>query len=244
MADSRTVTAASQAVAPAVSPDWLTVDSSAAQAGYHTAAHGDSYAGSEVSPSAAVVPVPGNPMPETEPEFVTNSEGYQFQSEGQGAWPSVPSQGNANQYPLQRQEGYAQGQIEALPPVVPPKGFWSRSEPLQTFDYVYQATDTEGWRQNVPNDRTSHRNTYGQANPENNPTWYPFGERPVTGHKAIRPVDMTADYGQGTPGASYGSLPDWSATGSQGNTEYVTPGPPATTSPAPVTVADPTKGWA
>lgn len=228
-------------------PGWLTVDSTAAQAGYHTAQYG--YPATPVPP-VPVVPTANNPIPADNPQYVTDSPGYQYDSEGVGAWPSLPSV-NAWDEPLQRPTGPAQGVTETLLPsesgAYSHPGAWAYTESMETYDATTQSTNTEGWFQNIPYIRTSHRNQWGQHNPENNPTWYPYSERPVRGRPAVTATGFTPDVAQfGTPGFVNGSLPVWSMTGGQGNTAYQTPGPPASNSNSQQqpTVADPTAGWA
>ena len=227
------------AVPDSLSSDWLTIDTTAAERGYGPAVYGGS------SEPAPVVPTAVNPLPLDQPTYVTDAEDLQYDSEGVGAWPYLP---DASGLPIQRQQGPSQGLTESLQPSAGDyraSGFWGDSEPLQTYDYVYQQTDAKGYYQNVPNDRVSSRKTWGQANPDNNPTWYPYGERPVTSHIAVRPVSFTTDDSQfGTIGFSSGSLPDWSMTGGQGNTAYETPGPPPVTQVQASPVITQESGWA
>ena len=187
-----TKSAVGSAVPSALNTNWLTVDTSAAQRGSGPAKYG--YPGTEPAP---VVPVADNPLPTDEPDYTTPSGTYQVDSEGWGAWPSVPENLPwGTRYPLQRPQGPPQGLTETLEPsggAYGYKGAWARVEPLQTYDYLSQHKDQYGWIQNVPNDRTSHRNTWGQANPENNPTWAPYGERPVRTRPARLAAPFTPD---------------------------------------------------
>ncbi len=232
--------ATGSAVSPAVSSDWLTVDTTAAQAGYGPATP----PGPENTPPPAV-PTPASPLA-AEPVRVPAAEGYQYEPEGEGPWPYVPEEGNANEWPIQRpQGGLPQGGDQSLLPKTNAPGMWADSVSYAGYDAQSQATDSAGWFQNIPDGRSAARNTFGQANPGNNPTWYPFGERPVRPHLAITAVDLTSDDGSaGTPGIADGSLPDWSATGGQGNTAYETPGPPPTSQPVSTGTLIDSSGWA
>lgn len=210
-------------------PDWLTVDTTAAQAGYGPASYGDP----ATDPVAPSVPTGVSPLGAEDPQWAPAGEQVSPGPEGAGAWPSVPPDWNAGQYPVYRGDGPAQGVAEAELPHTGATGMWSNAEQLQTFDALSQHTTTTGWDVNVPNDRTSARNTWGQANPGNNPTWPPTAEGPAQAHLAIGAVPITADYGNGTPGVANGGLPDWAPTGSQGSIAYETPAPPQAAAPQP-----------
>jgi hypothetical protein len=234
------------AVPSAVNDDWLTIDTTAAERGSGPAEYGYPSPG----PGAPVVPTGTNPLPLDSPELAPDSDGYQVDPEGDGAWPVLPDVYNGWQAPIQRQQGPSQGTFESTAPSSGSFGYsgaWGRVEPLQTWDYVYQSTDNEGWRQNITNDRSSSRRTWGQTNPGNVPTWYAYGERPVRSKMAITSAPFTSDSGQfGVIGSSDGSLPSWAMTGGQGNTSYETPGPPSTSSVAQQmqSSADPAASWA
>jgi hypothetical protein len=223
-----TTSSTNAAVTPAVTSDWLTIDTTAAQAGFGPARP----PGPDTS-TAPVVPVGQSPLDPQQPVKVPASEGFQYEPEGVGPWPYVPDYGNAFDYQIQReQDGLPQGGLEALLPGNEFPGQWnSYNGNYAGYDALSQATDTAGWKQNVPTGRNASRNTFGQSNPDNNPTWYPFGVRPVQPHFAVTASDFTAGTVEGTPGITYGTLPDWSQTGGQGNTAYETPGPPPTTEP-------------
>lgn len=233
--------AASPAVSPAVSSDWLKIDTTAAQAGY-----GPAEVPGPDTDTVPDVPTPQNPLAPEGTVAVPAIEAWLYDPENAGPWPSVPSEGNAGEMPIQRPEGgLPQGGSESLSPQLHAPGMWASAVPLAGYDAQSQVTDNAGWFQNVPTGRTASWNTFGQANPENNPTWPDFGERPVQPHLAITAVDLTSDSGAtGTPGIADGSLPDWTATGSQGNTVYETPGPPPTSQPVSAGSLIDDSGWA
>lgn len=234
------------AVTSAVNSDWLKIDTTAAERGYGPAQYG--YPAQ--APTAPTVPVGVNPLPIDTPEYAADSDSYQVDNEGIGAWPYLPDVYNAWDAPIQRQQGQPQGQYETTAPSEGAYGYmgaWSNVDDHGTYDYVYQSTDTEGWIQNIGNNRTSHRRTWGQANPLNNPTWYPYSENAVRTRPARLGAAFTADQGDfGVIGASNGSLPNWAMTGGQGNISYETPGPPTTTPVAQQNSysVDPAGGWA
>lgn len=231
------------AVGPALDSGWLKVDTTAAQVGY-----GPAEVPGPDTGQAATVPAPASPLLPDQPAYVTPAGGEQYSPEGAGPWPFVPSEGNAGEWPIQRPEGgVPQGGAESLLPATNAPGMWNTyNGAYPGFDLQSQATDAAGWKVNTPTGRAASRNTWGQANPANNPTWPPFGERPVMPHLAIAAVDLTADDGAaGTPGIAYGGLPDWTATGGQGNTVYETPGPAPTSQPVSTgSLIDNSGGWA
>lgn len=237
---SATATASASATQDATPQDWLTVDETAAQRGFGPAQYGEPSA----SPPTPVVPTAVSPLPPGAPVTAPDAPGAVYDSDGEGAWPSLPRSGDGRTA-VDRGDGFPQGEYETTLPRTSAPGMWAGTEPLQTFDMLSQHTDTEGWQQNVPNARVSARNTFGQANPVNNPTWYGYGENPALAHLAITAAPLTVDEPEfGTPAFGQGALPDWSQTGGQGNTAYSTPAPPPVTSPAASTAADPAAGWA
>lgn len=240
MASSVTSAVASP-VTSAVGEDWLTIDTSAAQVGY-----GPAQTPGPDQDSVPVVPTPDNPLP-GQPIRVPAAEGFQYAPEGEGPWPYVPEGYNAWQAPLQRpMGGVPQGGEESLLPALDGPGMWNDYDGAYPgYDHLSQRTDNAGWFQNVPTGRSASRNTFGQSNPLNNPTWMPFGERPVTAHLAITAVDVTSDEGTfGIAGIADGGLPDWSMTGGQGNTAYETPGPPPVSEPVSTGSLIDDSGWA
>lgn len=234
-------TAVNNAVPPAVSSDWLSVDTTAAERGW-----GPAQIPGPDPDKSPVVPQQESELSPSPLPRVPASSGYQYEPEGEGPWPYV-LEGNAYDYPIQRpQGGLPQGGMESELPITHAPGPWTGVEPLQTYDARSQSTDTLGWRQNVPNDRISYRNTYGQANPLNNPTWYGYSENPVEAHLAVVGTDTTVDDAPlGIAGIANGSLPDYEYLGPQGNTVYNTPGPPPV-SEVPATPAGSLidEGWA
>lgn len=222
-------TATNTAVQPAVDSGWLKIDTTAAEAGYGPARLPGP--DPDLTPS---VPVGQNPLDPGHPPMVRAAEGYQYDPEGEGPWPYLPAGGLVPQPAVQREQGgVPQGGLESLlPPNMFPGQWNSYNGAYPGFDAMSQAVDTAGWKQNVPTGRNASWNTFGQSNPENVPTWYDFGERPVQSHFAVVSADFTpADGGVVAPGIGYGTLPDWSQRGGQGNTAYETPGPPATSAP-------------
>lgn len=232
-----TASAVRKAVSPALPPGWLPVDTSA-QIG--PADFGDPAA----SPAPPVVPTAPNPLPLQAPVVADGYAGQVYDGDGAGAWPALPESGDGRTW-TDRGDGFPQGLYDTEAPHTDAPGMWNSAQPLQTYDHLSQHTDTAGWDQTVPNDRVAARNTFGQVNPDNNPTWYGYTENPAISHLAIGAADYTVDeYANGTPGFSQGALPVWTQNGGQGNTAYTTPGPAPTTS-APVTAAaDPAAGWA
>jgi hypothetical protein len=229
--------ATASATAAAVPRDWLTVDK-AAQIG--PADYGDPQA----SPAPPVVPTAPSPFGLPVPVTAPDGGGALYDGGGAGAWPALPGSGDGRTW-QDRGDGYPQGVYETTIPQTRGSGFWNVAQPLQTYDHLSQVTDTAGWFLNPPNDRVSDRNTFGQANPDNNPTWYPYSENAVTAHLAIRAAPYTADApAAGSPGFGNGALPDWIMSGGQGNTAYETPAPPPSAAAAAVAVADPAAGWA
>jgi len=234
------VTATTSATASAVPQDWLTVDTTAAQRGYKPAEYGDP----ATDPAPPVVPTLPSPLGTATAPAAPDSGGLLYESDGAGAWPALPLSGNGLTA-LDRGDGFPQGLYETTLPRTDAPGMWAASEPLQTYDALSQHTDALGWQQNVPNDRVSARNTFGQANPDNNPTWYGYGENPALAHLAIAAAPLTADApSAGTPGFSNGGLPDWTALGGQGNIAYQTPAPPPAGQVPAVSAPDPAAGWA
>lgn len=231
------MTATVSATASAVAPDWLQVDSGAqvGPASYGTPA---------APPAAPAVPVSPSPLPPPSPVGAPAAGGTLPDSEGEGAWPSLPGGGDGRAW-LDRGAGLPQGTFETTVPNGDGAGFWSHAQDLQTYDALSQHTDTEGWDQNVANDRVSQRLSSGQSNPQNNPTWYASAENPALAHLAIGAVPFTEDVPvAGTAGFSAGALPDWAATGGQGNTAYEAPAPPPVTQAAASSVPDPAARWA
>lgn len=219
---------ANTAVQPALNQDWLTIDTTAAQAGY-----GPAVPPGPDQDTPVVVPEGQGPLNPEAPVRVPSAAGWQYDPEGEGPWPYLPDGGLVPQPPIQRQQdGVPQGGQESL---VPPNAFpgqWnSYNAAFPGYDAQSQVTDSEGWKQNVPTGRVASWNTFGQSNPDNNPTWYPFGERPVQPHYAITASDFTSGTVEGVPGITNGSLPEWNLLGGQGNTAYETPGPPPVTEP-------------
>jgi hypothetical protein len=223
-----TTSSTNSAVQPAVSSGWLTIDTTAAQAGYGPAVP----PGPDLD-TVTPVPVGQSPLNPESPIRVPAAEGVQYAPEGEGPWPYLPDGGLVPQPPVQRQQdGVPQGGYESLVPPNTFPGQWnSYNAAFPGFDAQAQVTDNEGWKQNIPTGRVASWNTFGQATPVNVSTWYDFGERPVQPHYAVAATDFTSGTEQGQPGITDGSLPDWSLLGGQGNTVYETPGPPATTEP-------------
>ena len=234
------MSATASATASAVPHDWLTVDQTAAQRGYGPAEYGDPMA----SPAPPVVPTAVNPLGPGAPVTAPGAPGTMYDGDGSGAWPALPGSGDGRIW-LDRGDGFPQGLFETQAPNTDGPGMWNDSVPYQTWDALSQHTDTAGWAQNVPNGRQSARNTFGQSNPLNNPTWYGYGENPALAHLAISAVPYTADVPAGrSPGFSNGQLPDWTATGGQGSTAYETPAPPPASAAPATAVFDPAAGWA
>lgn len=234
-----TANAIGNAVAPAVSSDWLTIDTSGAVNFPPATPPGPDQDTTPVVPTAAS-PLTGEPI------RVPASDGYQYDPEGEGPWPYAADR-NAWLDPIQREQGgVPQGGQESRNPAVHGAGMWNTYDGAYAgFDAQSQVTDNAGWRQNVPTGRSASRNTFGQSNPGNNPTWMPFGERPVMPHLALTAADLTSDDGTfGVPGIADGSLPDWSMTGGQGNTAYETPGSPETSLPPSTGSLIDDSGWA
>lgn len=231
-----TQSAVRSATAAAAPGDWLAVDT-AAQIG--PAAYGQP--GSEPAP---VVPTAPSPLPPPVPVTAPDGGALVYDGDGQGAWPSLPLEGDGRTW-LDRGDGYPQGQIESTAPRTNAPGMWADEADHQTYDHLSQHVDASGWDQTVPNDRVASRRTFGQANPDNNPTWYGYGENPALAHLAIGAAPLTVDpYTAGTPGFANGALPDWTMTGGQGNTAYDTPAPPPVSQVAAALVPDPAAGWA
>lgn len=232
-----TASATRSATRPAAATDWLPIDTSA-QIG--PAEFGDPSA----SPAPPVVPTAPNPLPLQPAVIADGYAGQAYDGDGYGAWPSLPESGDGRTW-LDRGDGFPQGELETEAPHTGAPGMWAGAQPLQTYDHLSQNTDTSGWDQTVPNDRVASRNTFGQVNPDNNPTWYGYTENPVQAHLAIGAAPFTVDeYAAGTPGFGNGALPVWDQSGGQGNTAYETPGPAPVTAAAAVSVADPGAGWA
>lgn len=232
-----TRSATRSATASAVPADWLPVDNDP-QIGPAT------YGDPKESPAPAVVPTAQSPLPLAVPVTAPDGGGAVYDGDGAGAWPALPGGGDGRTW-LDRGDGFPQGEYETEAPHTGAPGMWADAKPLQTFDHLSQHVDTAGWDQTVPNDRVSSRNTFGQANELNNPTWYGYSENPALAHLAIVAGPLTTDDPQaGTPGFGNGGLPDWSMTGGQGNTAYQTPAPPPAAAAAAVSVPDPAAGWA
>jgi hypothetical protein len=231
------VSATASATATAVPQDWLSVDETP-QLG--PASYGDP----KTDPPPAVVPTAVSPLGPGAPVTAPNAGGVVYDSDGDGAWPALPD-GGSGLVALDRGDGFPQGLYETQIPRTNAPGMWAGSEPLQTYDHLSQHTDTSGWDQTVPNGRVSARNTFGQANPGNAPTWYGYGENPALAHLAIAAAPLTPDLpSAGTPGFSVGDLPVWAMTGGQGSTAYDTPAPPPSMAAAAVSAPDPAAGWA
>lgn len=232
-----TRSATQSATSSAVPGDWLPVDTEP-QIG--PAEFGDPKA----SPAPPVVPTAASPLPVASPVTAPDGGAGLFDGEGGGAWPALPQSGDGRTW-IERGDGFPQGLYETEAPRTSGPGMWNNAQPLQTYDHLSQHVDTSGWDQTVPNDRQSARNTFGQANPGNNPTWYGYGENPALAHLAITASPLTADEPQaGTPGFANGALPDWTMTGGQGNTAYDTPAPPPTSPVSAGAVPDPAGGFA
>jgi hypothetical protein len=232
-----TASATRSSTSAAVPRDWLPVDTTP-QIG--PAEFGDPAA----SPPVPVVPAGPSPLP-LQPAVVADGyAGQAYDGDGFGAWPALPESGDGRTW-LDRGDGFPQGLLEAEPPHAGGPGMWNSAQPLQTYDHLSQHTDTSGWDLTVPNDRVAARNTFGQENPDNNPTWYGYSENVPMPRGAIGAAPFTVDqYASGTPGFSEGGLPVWDQSGGQGNLAYSTPGPAPTTSAAPAAAGDPAAGWA
>jgi len=235
-----TSSAVPSAVQPAVSPDWLQVDTSAAQKGEAPASYGYPRSDAPQTP----VPTVDSGLPQDYAPSAPDSPAYLNVGEA-GENPVPTMYGLDAQGVIDRAWSSPQGELETTLPQTEGSGFWAGSEPLQTYDHLSQHTDTAGWDQTVPNNRVSARNTWGQWNPVNSPTdqWEP-SENAVQAHLAITSPGFTSDPGQpGVIGVEYGSLPDWTVEASSPYA-YETPSPAAGV-PAPTQYApDPAAGWA
>lgn len=93
----------------------------------------------------------------------------------------------------------------------------------QTFNRQAQVTDTAGWDQNVPNDRTNLDEIQGQNANGYDPFVIPYSERPVRANFAATPYPVNAEGGvYGVDGA----LPNMAGLGGQGNFGYTPPPDP------------------
>jgi hypothetical protein len=221
-----TTSATQSATSSAV--DWLTVDTTG-QIG--PAVYGDP---NEANPAPKVPTAPQQYIPADE-DYSPAGEDVMYEGDGSGPWTSLPHGGLVPQAPVERPVGAErQGSRATANPKTDGSGFYDNQNSYALSDQVYQQTDTEGWEVNAPYaGRTSTRNLYGQLNPDNNPTWYDYTENPVQSKLAVTATDISSDQGvDGAYGIANGDLPPWgSLADSGGNTAYVTPGPPATSTP-------------
>lgn len=111
-------------------------------------------------------------------------------------------------------------------------GWFRRVLTGQTMNRQSFATDTAGWQQNTPNDRTNLDQYQGQDADGYDPMTIPYSERPVTANFAAEAYPLTGTPGGYTPD---GSLPDMAAQGGQGNFGYTSP-PDPTVNVQPVSV--------
>lgn len=231
-----TRSATGSATAAAAVTDWLQVDKSAQI--------GPASYGQPGSPAPPVVPTAASPLPLPAPVTAPDAGDPFYDGNGAGAWPALPATGDGRVW-LDRGDGFAQGTDEATEPQTRGAGYWNDTEPLQTYDYLSQNKDSAGWNQTVPNNRVSSRNTFGQLNPGNAPTWYGYGENAVQAHLAITAGPLTPDAPvDGTPGFLNGGLPVWDMSGGQGSTAYTAPAPPPFASAGAAAVPDPGARWA
>ena len=222
-----TTRATASATSSAVTGDWLPVDKTA-QIG--PAVYGDP---DEDNPAPSV-PTAAQAFIPADDVYSPAGEDVMYEGDGSGPWTSLPKGGLVPQGPVERPFGTErQGIREAANPDPAISGFFNNSQGHQTYDQVYQQTDTEGWEVNTPAERVSDRWQMGQLNPDNSPTWYSYTENPALSHLAQTATDVSSDAGvDGAYGIADGSLPDWGGLyDSGGNTAYETPGPPATSTP-------------
>jgi len=211
------------AVKPAVSSDWLNIDSTANSGSGRVP---QVNTGGDI-PNPAV-PMADHAIAPDMPDFAPDSDAFLYQpSHWAGAWPSF-TQGDWKQGPAQTPEGNIHPQPEHAGPAG--KGVAARVEQNEYagYDAHSQATDNAGWNQNTPSGRSSTRRLIGAEGVGYADQWYQTAERPTPKRFAQGAVPNNSP--NGTPGVLNGAqLPDYADTsfGGPGNIAYATPAPPA-----------------
>jgi hypothetical protein len=222
------------AASPAVNPDWL-ADNTTPGWGYRPTPYGYPL------PNETQEPLPGSnadgltvsPPPMQKPAQAVSVPYSDY-------WPGATQGGFNPQGPAGSGYGPPVHPQDAGPSQAALPGAWAVVEPIPTGDYLAQTTDTHGWQQEIPNDRTAYLRQSGQANPGNYPLMNPVAERPVEGHLAVTSVAVNAYPGvNGGIGITDGSLPVWDFATSGGDFAYETPPSPVAQQVQPVNYTDP-----
>lgn len=226
------------ALTPAVSSDWLAIDSKA-NVGTGTTP----YVPDNSTEAPAKVPYVQTGVPVQNPVVVGVSGEFLSQPQAwTGNWPNVnASQGEfGRQLPVQRGQGAPQGQ--EYPRAEQPNGYNPRTNAYDNLnqyaghDAHSQDTDTLGWDQYTLTGRTALRQRFGDSSAGylGVQQWTP-AERPTPSRRAL-----TAQAPIG------GQLPPSAYTGPAQNLAYSAPAaPPVATVPPAGTVVDPLAGgWA
>jgi hypothetical protein len=89
----------------------------------------------------------------------------------------------------------------------PGPGWWRRTLSGQTYNKQAQVTDTAGWNQSTPNDRTDHDQYQGHDANASQPRWIPYSERPVKLNIAHEAVPFGEDsHGAYAPSGQLGQV--------------------------------------
>jgi hypothetical protein len=215
------------AVQPALSSDWLTVDSQANQGSGRT----------PQTNTGATIPNPSVPTADhaiqpDSPDIAPVSDEFLYSpSNWSGAWPSF-TQGQWVKGPAQTPCGDVHGEPDPYANNLAKKDSTVRvtSASLPGSDAHSQATDTKGWDQYTPSGRSAVRRLLGASGVGFADFWYKTASRPIPKKLAMTAVPNNSP--AGTFGVLNGAqLPGYAdtATGGPGDIAYATPAPPPTT---------------
>lgn len=228
-----------RALTPALSSDWLAIDSKA-----NVGSGTTPYVPENVTEPVQRVPYVQTGVTPESPQVVQQSaEWLGTPAAWTGNWPDVNcTQGEfGRQLPVQRWQGAPQGQ--EYPRTEQPAGYNPRTNAYENLN-VYaghdahsQMTDTLGWDQYTLTGRTALRQRFGDASPGylGVQQWVP-AERPTPSRRALT---AQAPIGGQLPPVAYTSA-------TPNNVAYAAPAaPPVTSAPPQGTVVDPLSGgWA
>lgn len=229
------------AVQPALSNDWLTIDSDANTGSGRTP---------QVNPGGDVpnptVPTPDHAIAPDSPDFAPASDEFLY-SPGHwaGAWPTF-TQGEWTKGPVQTPQGNIHGEPDPYANNLAKKTGTVRvtQDSYAGSDAHSQMTDTNGWMVNTPSGRSATRKILGANGVGYEDFWFDTAERPTPKRFAQVAVPNTSP--DGTFGVLNGAtLPNYAdvATGGPGNIAYATPAPPQTTQPQAGQSAGPDWTW-
>jgi hypothetical protein len=217
------------AVQPALSGDWLNIDS-AANSGSGRVPQVNT--GGDL-PNPAVPTVDHAIAPDAPDIAPASDEILYANSHWADAWPTF-TQGDWTKGPAQTPQGNIHGEPDPYENQLAHKTGTVRVDISEYAGYNAQAqvTDTHGWKVNAPSGRSSTRTLIGANGVGYENQWYQTAERPTP--KRFAQVAVPNNSPDGTPGVLNGAtLPNYAdlSTGGPGNIAYSTPAPPQTADP-------------